>query len=1139
MRTLSRLLGGRDSRTVAALDRLAGGFLLAASGSGSGLALSLFGAKDELVRLSNELVRELGERMSGLDRFSRSERLAAAHSVITLAAYFDTLANANLPFKVRDLNLTKAEQAAMALNEAPLDNRLSVLADSLLRSEVPMPAPQLPYEATVKAMRSFYGDLSAALARFVSGLAIWDRLDETRRQSFAAELSDALPAMAVRRYEEMFRRLAADFPEVAFWASLVDHQATREELRRLSTGMAGLERVLNSIATGRVPDERRTGLSRAYRAVLHRPVLSSDEVPEGLRLPSLEDIYVNPDFRVAPADRAARFAEESWWDRQSVRNDLEGFLLGYLTAPQAARAPLLILGQPGSGKSVLTQVLAARLPPGEFLVVRVVLRDVAADADLQTQIEHAIRSVTGESLAWPQLARSAGGAMPVVLIDGFDELLQATGVRQTDYLRKVFDFQAREADQERPVAVLVTSRTAVADRAQPVPGMIVARLEPFREAHISQWLTVWNDANAVALAARHLQPLPTQIVLNHADLASQPLLLLMLALYDADGNRLQRADAALGEAELYERLLITFAEREVRKSDIVLSGKEFRGAVEQELLRLSVAAFAMFSRGRQWVSDAELDADLPALLGTPSGPSAPGLRATLSAAQMVVGRFFFIHEAQATRDNSRLSTYEFLHATFGEYLIARLVARELIDLTETAQLKASRNRPEPVDDTFLHALLSHMPLTTRGTIISFLQEQIRMISESQRQPLSSLLLELFFNALSPRHDNRYNDYAPLPLLSVPGRYATYSANLTVLLVLAAEEVAASQLFPAAADPVSEWRYITLLWRSQLPSEGWSGLLSAIEVDRIWDGEKRDVILRPTEKGSEHLQSVRKFDPYWTHNRIWERRPSPGNPESYSIWVPFSERQLIDQAWFICDENDDALVHALEPLAEELGVAINTFHSYGSDPEHAVSAVNALLTLWLTSAKGDTQDKLVAAYENCLNITIYGFAPFESGTRDLFRMLVLHQLAADQRRLPQDWLDSAIERIQAAVNKGTEEGAALLRTASETLSFWGALTPAERNAFSSLATKRTFAPAATLMREGEPANHVIVILGGSAEHFGTRQRKATGHRQARPRPNSRRTRLPSGNRPFSHGRGAGNSRGARHDDGRLHSIYQRP
>jgi hypothetical protein len=54
----------------------------------------------------------------------------------------------------------------------------------------------------------------------------------------------------------------------------------------------------------------------------------------------------------------------------------------------------------------------------------------------------------------------------VILIDGFDELLRATGIRQTDYLLRVAEFQRRESDQGRPVAVMVTSRTSVEDRAR-------------------------------------------------------------------------------------------------------------------------------------------------------------------------------------------------------------------------------------------------------------------------------------------------------------------------------------------------------------------------------------------------------------------------------------------------------------------------------------------------------------------------------------------------------------------------------------------------------------------------------------------------------------------------------------------------
>jgi predicted NACHT family NTPase len=175
-----------------------------------------------------------------------------------------------------------------------------------------------------------------------------------------------------------------------------------------------------------------------------------------------------------------------------------------LTEPAATVVPLLVLGQPGAGKSVLTRVLAARLPATDFLPVRVELRDVPADADLQDQIEYAVRAATGEALTWPDLVRSAGDALPVVLLDGFDELLQATGVSQSDYLTRVVKFQQREEDQGRPVAVVVTSRTAVADRARIPAGSRVVRLEPFRAEQVEQWLTMWNSANTSYLASRGL-----------------------------------------------------------------------------------------------------------------------------------------------------------------------------------------------------------------------------------------------------------------------------------------------------------------------------------------------------------------------------------------------------------------------------------------------------------------------------------------------------------------------------------------------------------------------------------------------------------------------------------------------------------
>jgi hypothetical protein len=116
------------------------------------------------------------------------------------------------------------------------------------------------------------------------------------------------------------------------------------------------------------------------------------------------------------------------------------------------------------------------------------------------------------------------------------------------------------------------------------------------------------------LAGRGLRPLPPDIAFRHRELAEQPLLLLMLALYDADANALQSRSAELGRTELYGRLLREFARREIRKHTTELSGTDLDSAVETELLRLPVVAFAMFNRRAQWVAEEDLDTDLSMLL---------------------------------------------------------------------------------------------------------------------------------------------------------------------------------------------------------------------------------------------------------------------------------------------------------------------------------------------------------------------------------------------------------------------------------------------------------------------------------------------------------------------------------------------
>lgn len=1006
-----KLLGGVDSAVVSALDRLTGGLLLAVSAGGSAFALNLFEPKGELARLSGQLVSGLSARLQGLGRFDRSQRLAAAHKVIVTTAYFQALSAASLPFDPRELSKTASAQVSLATGQVAQSGRLKDLVEILLESATPGEPPRLASDPGAAAISELYDVMSERLMLYVEEASAWSALDAEEQETFRRSVRRDVPVSALACYEDSLRRLAAEFPEVAFWSTRLDHAALGEQIGGLTTGLAGMGRILEEIAAGRAPDDRREALVRRYRRALDRPIMEAADVPSGLIIPALADAYINPMFRAVHISQPTPIDQEHWWEQYPVRGDLQQFLISYLTSAGAAGQPLIVLGQPGSGKSVLTKILAARLPAADFLTVRVALREVPADADLQTQIEHAIRAETGESLSWPALARTTTGAMPVLLLDGFDELLQATGIGQTDYLEQIARFQEREADQGRPVAVVVTSRSAVADRARiPSAGATVVKLEPFSDQQVNQWLGIWNAGNAAHFAARGVRPLAAQAVLRHPALSGQPLLLMMLALYDAADNVLQRDDEALEEVDLYERLLARFVGREVGKTRPELTAEPLSAAVEAELVRLSVVAFSMFNRGRQWAAEDELSADLVTLLGghdTP--PPATGFHEPATPAQIVISHFFFIHQAQALRDDRRLTTCEFLHATFGEYLIARLIARELSDLCKVTALPIARARTH-AGDGFLRALLSFSPLTMRAQVVEFLSTLMRRQPAQDVARLRPLLLAAFRNAAEPALERGYESYRPSPL-TVSALHAAYSANLLVLLVLLGAPVTGRDLFPHLPFSVPEWRKHALLWRSQFSVEGWRSLTATLRLDRSWvDGEREVTLTRAA-----HAWTAPHLDGFWI--RAQDLRSGP-----YRGWQVCSSRDLQRESYFTCGLAEDVAWHGLEPATRELDAVAfeETPHSEATTAfarigeGDAVSVTHAMIRLWLASSRPSGAEGLEQDYEDCLTVIGSSRPMVDTAGRAAYHARLLRQMAADRDRLSREFLLKVSERLRYTI-----------------------------------------------------------------------------------------------------------------------------
>ncbi|MEV7623030.1 hypothetical protein [Actinoplanes sp. NPDC089786] len=929
-----RLLGG-SGPLAAAVDNLLGTALSLATAGGSDVALSLFDAKTETVRLGRLAAGQLRERWTGYGRYERNLRLEAAHGVLVVVAFFEAFDEIVRVAEFPAPELSRDDQVLLAGGTPLHGDWLHALLDAPL----PVPAAERGYHRLLAELTDWYTTAGDWFRGYLEGLTEWDRADDRARAAVARLLCERLPQLAVQHYEEGHRRLAVDVPEFAIWVD-------RAESRAVGRGLTELEATLRRTTAGRDPDRHRAALAAAYRAELDRPILGGDT--SELTIPLLGEAYVDALFRARECGPGSRPGAEDWWDAAPLRRDLSGFLVRHLITARAAVAPMLLLGHPGAGKSALTRILAARLPATDFLAVRVVLREVPAEAAVQDQIEYALRAAIHESVAWADLSRAADGALPVVMLDGFDELLQATGVHRSDYLERVARFQRTEAVQGRPVAVIVTSRVAVADRARLPEDCVAVRLEPFDDAQVGRWLETWNAANRGSLGRRGLRTLPKEVVARFPDLARQPLLLLMLALYDAGENALQDAGGTFGTVQLYDRLLHGFALREVRRWHEGRPEDELPELVADELMRLSIVAFAMFNRGRQWVTERELDDDLTGLGIEPVRPGrTEEFRSPLTVGQEIVGRFFFIQRAQATQDGRALQTYEFLHATFGEYLVARLLAGILRENAGREPSRVVRLGAGGGEDELLRGLLGYLPLTARQTVLPFLAELLAPVATGVRSWLVGRLRAAVF-----RPEASQRAYGTMPKRA-DHWMALYSLNLVLLALACGEPLRGSDIWAHAQEPGRWLQGLSLGWQAAVPPSIWFEVTAHLEVRRTYTPDGRpDVELR-RDAGA----PAERVDPLWSFRQDGSR--------------PFRTAYRMDEALrsmhLSNHRSEDVLRHLAEPLLDAIPSAVTRFTVHG--PGDAESAAHSLLTLQMKSlADDDDLPGLRRAYDRAVTAT---------------------------------------------------------------------------------------------------------------------------------------------------------------------------
>ena len=851
---------------------------------------ALIEPKNELIEAVKSAARKIS-RSKPSDYLDRAERMAAANCLLVYVAFFDAVRQ-RWPSIIRELGLTQ-EEAKTALVEASARAR-PVSDESVADLAVKIPHPADRSLSSERVRRAIYTWLATRfLLDALPGTGhLRDREAVGARDGWTLDIMDRAEAL----YQAEYLGMAVEFQQFFVWSVLQDQVAGQEQIRHLtedqrtwfeliSRAMYSLDLGMQALAKAiaRLPrpvfgDTALTGtgqpnvqavaegLHRTYADILQQQVIDDqfavDDAGVRLGFPRKIDGFIPQAYRIAQYDdKDMHLEDEDAWSGCEVHGDIGAFILRYLESPYSVQTPLLILGHPGSGKSLLTEMLAGHLGYPTYTTVRVKLRDVDPDVSLLTQLKAQIQEDTGgRSIEWADFAEGLSMCPPVVILDGYDELLQATGKVFAGYLDEIRLFQHQQAVQHRPVHVIVTSRLTLIDKAAVPLGTTVVKLEEFDRQRRDAWCEVWNKENKTYFSQNGVRSFAVPDNGKLLELARQPLLLLMLAIYDSLGNELS-GQPDIDQTLLYDGLLRRFIERELSKGK---AGREFAAgpdadqkaaAIDREMDRLGVAAIGMFSRQDVKIRREDLNADIR-YFDLRKGAGADGR--VLAESDMLLGSFFFIHESRSRLQQESAGpatesvAFEFLHNTFGEFLAADFILRRAVeeaqvicDLAGNPRLEATRGQSlERLSEGWFGALL-HTPLHTRPVILDMIREWGRHRLGDRQWSRSHVLaaldaitaaqLRVVLNDMAiPDPDPPRRGLSPYPALPRRGHLAIYSLNLVLLRAYLGgdeEYVLAESALGEWAGACRPWDGLANLWRSWFTLESLGTLAQALTATR--------------------------------------------------------------------------------------------------------------------------------------------------------------------------------------------------------------------------------------------------------------------------------------------------------------------
>ena len=689
--------------------------------------------KDKLINLGRIVLQKILDQQPE-DYMTRVVQMKEAYGLIYFTAFFDTLDH-DLPDNIRKIiNLSLKERENIFQESVTRENvnseknksfkgekppcrhsgrnRSSIDADIVFPDIVYSPAKVDEY------LLEMYEKMAITVREFIDRLSFRELAEEKDILIYNTVMGN-LPKNAVERFHVQYLHLCSQFNEFYIFVQAEQEKEKRSECDEryqailssamnisdvIDTGFENMKEMMMNLP-GQIKEKKvmdiADGLIGTYRASIQQPVIESKSEDEKLEYPFISEAFIPQRYKCLRYSGKERLELADTWKDVEPQKDMTSFWAKYYLDPGSVDNILLILGEPGIGKSLLTKMLCARMSSRAGVFVRIPLREHNMEEDIESIVCKQI-TLDGDSsepvTKFKWFAEEFPDNPVTLVFDGYDEVLQATGGVYRGLLKQIRRFQESCSEHKRPVRVIVTSRETLIDKADIPADSLVMKLLEFDEKQKVNWIDIWNAHNHDILAEEGIEDF--RLPENNKDiekLSGQPLLLLMLAIYDANfelkANSLTKQtdqDDAFNRTTLYNELIRRFVRRELRKGPKgggiafdEADSNEQEVMVNEEMKKLGIAALGMFEREKLSLTVDELDHDLE-YMEVKNIPYNQLSRKMLKNAEMVFGSFFFIHQSRVeNEEETKDATFEFLHKTFYEFLVADLVLFFLLEAVDS------------------------------------------------------------------------------------------------------------------------------------------------------------------------------------------------------------------------------------------------------------------------------------------------------------------------------------------------------------------------------------------------------------------------------------------------------------------------